>query len=247
MLIFLNSQPTSFYKELFPELFKIFITTFGSFIVSYVLFYKQNNKVDKEKAYDPIISNIFKPFHFSLERQLFHKPKTSKEIARLKAELKLARKEIIQDNISKFRILKLIIKISRLKDSLSRTIDLKQLYKTLKDLQQIIKQNKLEFYLNDFFLYYLEKILNIIENLDAKKISSKELHHLYYYYKQFSSQYLQELQRSRKSVGLKKRTLGYRQNFGLYTNKIIFYLKIYSIPIVIYFAILFANFKILKR
>lgn len=247
MFIFLNSQPNDQPIYINNELLSALIQIIGFLIANYFLFYKKNNKIDKEKAYEPIISKIFKPFHFSLERHLFHKPKTSIEISDLKTKLKLTKKELSQSNLSKLSILKLFIKTYKLNNSLNRSVDLTHLYKTLTNLKNTIKQNKLEFYLNDFFLYYLEKILAIIENFNSKTPSSEDLKDLHYYFKKFSSQYLQELQQSRKSVGLKKRTLGYRQNFGLYANKPLFYFKIYWIPIVAYVILIIINFKFLKK
>lgn len=228
-------------EDFYLEIFKGLITFLSTATVSYFVFYKQNNKADKEKSYEPIIALLFQPFHFPLERNLFHKPIPSTEIALLKKKLNLTREKRIQ-NISLLKSLKLNKEISKLKNSLNRSVDLKQLYKTLKNLKKKIKQNNLEFYLSDPFLYYLDSMVFIIEDLNPANPSSEDLENLYYYFKKFSSQYLQELQNARKAVGLKKRTLGYRQNFGLYANKPLFYTKIYGFPVVSVILIWLMNF-----
>jgi hypothetical protein len=229
MFIILDTQPI--YKELFPELFKLIVTAMSTLAVSYFLFYKKNTKSDKEKAYDPVISNLFKPFHSSLERNLFHKPTTSTEIASLNKSLNRLKNNRNQENSSWPSSLKLNRDISKLKNSLDRSVDIKKLYKSLKKFDKSIKHLQLEFYLNDFFIYYLDRMLTVLSDLNTENPSSEDLEHLHYYFKQFSSQYLQELQNARKAVGLKKRTLGYRQNFGLYANKPLFYIKIYGLPV----------------
>lgn len=220
-------------EKFYLEIFKGLIQFLSTATVSYFVFYKQNNKADKEKSYEPIIALLFQPFHFPLERNLFHKPIPSTEIASLKEKLNLTREKRSHNNISFLKSLKLNNEISNLKNSLNRSVDLKKLYKTLKNLKKKIIQNNLEFYLSDPFLYYLDRMIVIIEDLNSVNPSSKDLENLYYYFKRFSSQYLQELQNARKAVGLKKRTLGYRQNFGLYANKPLFYTKIYGFPIAI--------------
>lgn len=244
MFIILDTQPI--YKELFPELFKLIVTAMSTLAVSYFLFHKQSTKSDKEKAYDPIISNLFKPFHSSLERNLFHKPTSSTEIASLNENLNRLRSKRNQKNTSLSSSLRLNRDISRLKNSLDRSIDIKKLYKALKKFDKSIKHMQLEFYLNDFFLYYLERMLGVLKDLNPEKPSPEDLKHLHYFFKQFSSHYLQELQNARRAVGLKTRTLGYRQNFGLYGNKVLFYIRLYWFPALVVIFVWVFEFNLPK-
>jgi len=211
------------------DFWKIFLSALlvagFSSLGSYALLWKQFTKTDKEKSYNPLIESIFKPFHYSLERKLFHKLVVSissdESYQQIKSEL-----ESLESNKPKFKIAKIYYrnKAFSKRQNLKRFYAVSEMRKTINELNQEIKNKNLEFLLSDSFITYLDSLLSSFIKYDQDS-SSKNLEKVNYNFKKFSTQYFLELKFARKSIGLKDRSTIYRSVFGMYSNKLAFHFK----------------------
>lgn len=207
-------------------------TSIFSALVTYFMFRKQNIKVDKEKAYTLVIKDIFKPFHTSLEKKLYHKVVVKSEIKQIRKSLNiLIEKRKTGTPKSKLKYSSEIYKVQK---KLDRTISYRNLYKVLTDLDKKIKQKNLEFYLNDRFLFHLEDILKTYKKINYNNPTKFDLTLINDRFIYFSAEYLSELQRARKAIGLKKRSDWYREILGLYSNRFFFFIRRHKFLVLIF-------------
>lgn len=114
------------------------------------------------------------------------------------------------------------------------------IYTNIFQLNKLIKKQKLEFYMDDFFLMYLNNLVNFFKQYSSfEKLTLKNKILLQLYYQRFSYNYLKQLNKSRKMFNLPKRNLDYLRVFHLYYNKTIYCVTLvyYCLRILIYFFI----------
>ncbi|HFH9445028.1 TPA: hypothetical protein ACGOAH_001855, partial [Enterococcus faecium] len=88
------------------------------------------------------------------------------------------------------------------------------IYTNVFQLNGLIKKQKLEFYMDDFFLIYLNNLVNFFKQYSSfEKLTLKNKILLQLYYQRFSYNYLKQLNKSRKMFNLPKRNLDYLRVF----------------------------------
>ena len=116
------------------------------------------------------------------------------------------------------------------------------IYTNVFQLNGLKKKQKLEFYMDDFFLIYLNNLVNFFKQYSSfEKLTLKNKILLQLYYQRFSYNYLKQLNKSRKMFNLPKRNLDYLRVFHLYYNKTVYCITLvyYCLRILIYFFIIY--------
>lgn len=213
--------PTStFFNALLAAIPPSILTAF----ITYFMFRKQNIKVDKEKSYKLLVDNIFIPFHYKLERHLYHEITTLPDFQNW--ELYVKHYEIsINYLFSHKKWFKLIYTMLSDFTLTKSKVEINYIYHSFKELDGMIKGKKLEYYLSDDFLKHFKNVLEYLEEIDFSKATESELRVLNYRFRDFSKSYFRELQNSRKALGLKNRSSLYRDTFNIYNNFVLFYMK----------------------
>lgn len=112
----------------------------------------------------------------------------------------------------------------------------------------MLKKGKLEFYLDDYFLMYLNKIYIFLKtNSSFEKLTNREKFYLQLYYQRFSYGYFKQLNKSKKMLNLPTRKLDYIREFELYYNKFVYWISFgyFVIKILFYFTFVYIIIAIL--